>query len=424
MSLQMEMHCRLLIRSVICLCLVGFIAAKCVPERCGSMSVSYAFWINNSDCGYPGFNIICKKSKYTGMFAPFFRAYAAESCNESSIFFQPPNGGPFTISMSNKLLVVGCITFGSYAFKQWGDARCVSTCVSQNDPPNCRYGCCEITLPDNWQWVNFTGGGMFGLRNDTTNIFDDKCGFSTVLEPSTFTQVDNETNLFWGQGRKAYYGLRLNWGISLQNCSMATATANYSCSFNAECLDSPSGQGHVCKCLPGYEGNDYSNGTACTDVDECSNPNLNICVGRLKGGICHNLVGAYNCSCGKGYIGDGLQIGTGCASTNSNSSIIPAIIVFLYALYLEIMVHDFFYFGLKWRRLRRDFKHNCGIRLQKEIASKGGKDFKIFSERELQRASKSYSTELGRGGFGKVYKGKLSDGRELAIKMAVSAPMS
>ncbi|XP_059076360.1 wall-associated receptor kinase 3-like [Cryptomeria japonica] len=343
----------LLIRSVICLCLVGFIAAKCVPERCGSMSVSYAFWINNSDCGYPGFNIICKKSKYTGMFAPFFRAYA-----------------------------------------------------------------------DNWQWVNFTGGGMFGLRNDTTNIFDDKCGFSTVLEPSTFTQVDNETNLFWGQGRKAYYGLRLNWGISLQNCSMATATANYSCSFNAECLDSPSGQGHVCKCLPGYEGNDYSNGTACTDVDECSNPNLNICVGRLKGGICHNLVGAYNCSCGKGYIGDGLQIGTGCASTNSNSSIIPAIIGSL-SSFVGVSLGAFgLFWWFRWRRLRRDFKHNCGIRLQKEIASKGGKDFKIFSERELQRASKSYSTELGRGGFGKVYKGKLSDGRELAIKMAVSAPMS
>ncbi|GLJ24086.1 hypothetical protein SUGI_0459360 [Cryptomeria japonica] len=99
------------------------------------------------------------------------------------------------------------------------------------------------------------------------------------------------------------------------NCSTAEGTADYSCSINAKCMDSPSRRGHVCKCLPGYEGNGYSNGTACTDIDEC----LDDCVEPSKGGVCLNLPGSYNCSCAKkGYTGDGFKNGSVCESESSN----------------------------------------------------------------------------------------------------------
>ncbi|GLJ24321.1 hypothetical protein SUGI_0464050 [Cryptomeria japonica] len=440
-------------RFSIYVCLVGFIAAKCDPETCGLMSLSYPFWVHNSDCGYPGFQIKCKKEKSTGILAPFLpvlldtnnnglestdykimeinytgyliinssslKAWSCEEKESSVRTLQLPPKGPFTISMLNRLVVIGCHTFGAYTYDTWGDVTCVSVCVSQSDPPYCRYGgCCEVNIPDNWKWLNFTGGGVFGLRNHSTNAFDRKCGFSTVLEPSTFTQVDNETNLFWGEGFKASYGLRLNWGIGLQNCSMAKSTADCSCSSNAECMKSPSWMGHVCKCLPGYEGNGYSNGTGCTDVDECISLKLNECVEPLKGGICHNLAGAYNCSCAKGYIGDGYQNGTRCASTNSNyNSIIPAIIGSV-SSFAGVSLGAC---GLFWCLRRRRLRQKLMAELHEEIVSQGGKCLEIFSEKELKRASESYSNKLGEGSFGTVYKGKLRDGRQVAIKKPVLA---
>ncbi|PNX81797.1 putative serine threonine-protein kinase [Trifolium pratense] len=44
------------------------------------------------------------------------------------------------------------------------------------------------------------------------------------------------------------------------------------------------------------------------------------------------------------------------------------------------------------------------------------KAFKIFHHAELERATNHFDTFLGQGGFGKVYYGKLQDGREVAIK--------
>ncbi|GLJ24092.1 hypothetical protein SUGI_0459420 [Cryptomeria japonica] len=132
--------------------------------------------------------------------------------------------------------------------------------------------------------------------------------------------MDNGTNLFWGEGRKADYGLRLSWRIGNHNCSTAKGTAYYYCSINGECLQSPSEKGHVCRCLPGYEGNGYLNGTDCTDIDECSNRSLNACVEPSKGGVCHNFAGSYNCSCAKGYTGDGFM-----CKAESSDAVLPAI---------------------------------------------------------------------------------------------------
>ncbi|GLJ24133.1 hypothetical protein SUGI_0460340 [Cryptomeria japonica] len=438
------------------MCLVGLSAAKCDPEICGSMNVSYPFWIKNSDCGYPGFQIKCRKKRSTGMQAPFFTAYlgnhtdkflpphqyeimkidymgylminstslklqSCETNSSESRIFQPPNGGPFTISMSNKFVVIGCKTFGTYAYGNLGDVRCVSLCKPQSDPPYCRYGCCEVSVPDNSKWFNFTGGGVFRLRNSTTNNYEKKCGFSTILDPSTFTVVDNETSLFWGEGRKAYYGLRLNWSIGSQNCSMVKETANYSCSINAKCIDSPTEKGHVCKCLPGYEGNGYLNGTDCIDIDECSDKTLNMCVGQEEGGICLNLAGSYNCSCAHGYKGDGFTNGKKCLSPQSKTTLISGLIGSISSFIVVSMVACGLFWCLRRRRLKnakeRNFRQNGGLLLQERIASMGGrKGLRIFSERELQIASKNYSIELGKGGFATVYKGVLADGLPVAIK--------
>ena len=156
-----------------------------------------------------------------------------------------------------------------------------------------------------------------------------------------------------------YNGLRVNWGVSGENCTTAKNTSSYSCSKHLKCLLSPSRVGHVCKCLPRYEGNGYFNGTICTGIvfvlvklcvifhnhfshnflkvsydngNECSNINkcknrtLNKCVEPKKGGIRLNLGGSYNCSCAKRYKGDGFQNGTTCSSTRLDVVVLPRIV--------------------------------------------------------------------------------------------------
>ncbi|GLJ24087.1 hypothetical protein SUGI_0459370 [Cryptomeria japonica] len=465
MLLHTRTHGAVVVRFVICVCFVGFTAAKCVPERCGSMKVSYPFWIKNSDCGYPGFNITCMKDESSGIMIPFLPAYngnsstsltltyykimkidymgylnidstslRAWSCKNDTAnlqVFQLPPHGPFAISKSNKFVIVGCYAVGTYKYLKWGEARCVSTCYlrhPQVDPPYCRYGCREITLRDNWKWFNFTGGGSFSLNGS------DECGFSTILDPSTFKVVDNKTNVFWGEDRKPEYGLNLNWGINLQNCSMAKATVNYSCSANVECIDSPSGKGHVCKCLPGYEGNGYSNGTDCIDIDECRKKDLNKCVQASKGGECHYLAGSYNCSCTKGYTGDGFKNGSTCESLKKSDKTIMLAAIGSISAFVGASLGVC---GLVWLVRKRYLKHtrdeffrcNGGFLLERILAEKGkqmeGKKFRKFSENELKSASRGYSNDmkLGTGGSSTVYKGILSNGTPVAIKKFKEIPI-
>lgn len=285
------MHCGVLVRFVICVCLVGFTAAKCVPEKCGDLEVSYPFYIKNPKCGASAeashwdYSIACRKDRDTGMFAPFLEGFGdygrsfrivdidykghliidssfinVSSCNSSSParkYFALSEDSPFFISNANRMVVLGCNTFGTYSYwnvvwnssraAKLGEARCVSLCdqsnkPSQNHPPYCPDGCCELNLPDNWYKINFTAG----LLSDNDNT----CASSILMDPSTIR----------GKGK---YGLSINWGVGIQNCSEANGTSDYSCSIHAECNESPSGVGHVCKCHPGYEGNGYLKGTGC-----------------------------------------------------------------------------------------------------------------------------------------------------------------
>ncbi|XP_057844246.2 putative wall-associated receptor kinase-like 11 [Cryptomeria japonica] len=145
-----------------------------------------------------------------------------------------------------------------------------------------------------------------------------------------------------------------------------------------------------------------------------------MCVEANDGGICHNFVGSYNCSCRKGYKGDGYRNGSRCVSKNSNYlklAITGSVSSFVG---VSIVACGLFWW-LSMRRLKhareKNFRQNGGILFQERIASMGGKEsFRMFSERELEIASNKFSTELGKGGFATVYKGVLVDGMHVAIK--------
>ena len=70
------------------------------------------------------------------------------------------------------------------------------------------------------------------------------------------------------------------------------------CDINAECTNVDGG--FECACNAGFTGS----GETCVDIDECSDPNLNIC---HTDATCSNNDGGFECTCNEGFIGDGLN---------------------------------------------------------------------------------------------------------------------
>ncbi|XP_042971495.1 G-type lectin S-receptor-like serine/threonine-protein kinase CES101 [Carya illinoinensis] len=98
--------------------------------------------------------------------------------------------------------------------------------------------------------------------------------------------------------------------------------------------------------------------------------------------------------------------------------IIVAVVAVLAAVILGCL-----YF-LRKKKLRRDQESNQEVALlfgdTKEASNDGkkGHDVKVFSFPSIVAATENFSTEnkLGQGGFGPVYKGKLPEGQEIAVK--------
>ncbi|KAJ0699627.1 putative protein kinase RLK-Pelle-WAK family [Helianthus annuus] len=81
------------------------------------------------------------------------------------------------------------------------------------------------------------------------------------------------------------------------------------------------------------------------------------------------------------------------------------------------------FFGIRRRKLmnlrEKFFEQNGGVLLKQKINSQGSHEaMTLFSTHQLRKATDNYSQEniIGRGGYGVVYKGVLSDKRAVAIK--------
>nr|GEY77091.1 wall-associated receptor kinase 2-like [Tanacetum cinerariifolium] len=175
------------------------------------------------------------------------------------------------------------------------------------------------------------------------------------------------------------------------------------------------GTGYRCRCLPGYEGNPYI-ANNCTNIDECARPGHG-CLHK-----CADTPGNYTCSCPKNFSGDGKENGTGCTAAES---LIIKISISTSATGIFLLIFfTWLYLGLKKRRLvilrERFFRKNGGIMLQQRISGDGCShdQAKVFTAEELKRATNNYedSRIIGKGGYGTVYKGVLSDNRIVAIK--------
>ncbi|WCJ43472.1 wall-associated kinase 2 [Euphorbia peplus] len=300
---------------------------------------------------------------------------------------------------------------------------CVSYCVALPDVINgsCNgIGCCQTSIPRevfdfDVRVVSFSG------HIDVWNF--NPCSYAFVVEDNAYDFSTLDLADLRGVTK---FPVVLDWTIGNKTCKEAqNEPETYACRNNSICYDSDNGPGYRCNCTDGYEGNPYLR-NGCTDINECRIPGANTCTHG-----CKNLHGSYSCFCPKGHKGDGRNDGTHCIRIQTSHKMAIGLGVGI-GLTVMVVFSSWIYLVLKQRNLiklkEKFFLQNGGVFLQKRLPNPqlNSTEIKIFTAEELKRATNNFdeSTTIGKGGYGTVYKGVLTNKKEVAIKKSILVDQS
>ncbi|XP_078170578.1 wall-associated receptor kinase 2-like [Carex rostrata] len=410
------------------------IALPGCPESCegSDILIPYPFGIG-IDCSLSQeFNIRCNQrgpshglSLIKNINLPLGQARSSRlvtsTCSVTTLIFYSEE--PFRLNTEkNKFTVIGCNTLGylNPRRKSNSSVGCLSSCDSQdihNELGSCSgIGCCQTDIPKG----TITFSPTFDMRFENSEGRNySPCSYAMVVEEAEFQMhpyyITTDALLL------AQMPIVFDWAIGNTTCEDAqTNKSSYACrSDHSVCLNSNSSSGgYLCNCSIGYEGNPYLDG-GCQDIDECANQNP-----CSKPGKCHNLHGNYSCSCPFGWRnnddkqGCHLNVVLVIGMTILLGFVIACSIILLYiAIAKRINLFE----EKKQEKLKKKFfDQNQGSLLQQLMASNvdATQNTRILTLKELEKATNGFDNALilGRGGYGYVYKGILSDQRVVAVK--------
>ncbi|XP_057797247.1 wall-associated receptor kinase-like 8 [Salvia miltiorrhiza] len=440
------------------------------PQKCGKLQFSYPFGVGPKCSMDPSFNIICKKTrnhstpylninkvrmleiveiKQTQIRVKYPYLLAATCYTNTSVY--PHNntrdgfysidltGTQYSMSDKNWLTAIGCedIVAGFGENKNVFAGGCVSYCPTSEPHgfgscPNTENGysagngCCRTPIP---KGTTFLAAQLSDLGGKWLRDKYFPCSYAFVVEKRTLDEsvwlypfsdlnksINSQDDDWVLSGPPPV--VRLDWRVGTENCSEAQKdSSTYACKANTDCVnyDANTDWGYLCSCKPGYHGNPYNEG--CQDINECNSDELNPCDANA---ICTNTIGSVNCSCPKGYNGDGKKNGKGCIPSNMIHVFIGvgSGMGFLLVLSMCILVHIVLRKRRSKMRKEKFFKRNGGLLLQQQTNECTIRKTKLFSAEELEKATDNFNESriLGQGGQGTVYKGMLPDGKIVAIK--------
>ncbi|RZC75830.1 hypothetical protein C5167_001146 [Papaver somniferum] len=431
------------------------------PEKCGNVTIPYPFGISNEGkgggCSIPGvgygYDVNCDSSYDppkpfigTGNFeilsiseteirvsntnhsiAKVCYNIRGDVVRNDSIINTSVQRTSFTFSdRKNRFFLIGCNSVAANkGFDQENrdySSKCISLCESRGKVAegSCSgSGCCQSTIPKGIKSFETRVSGSDN-PNITNFLSFSPCSYAFVGEYEKFNF--SASDLLAVPEDKAI-PIVVDWAIGNKTCEESQRDlTTYACHGNSHCNNSDNSPGYRCTCFDGYKGNPYFS-PGCIDINECEDEKNNPCEGK-----CINTNGSFNCICPAGTQGDGKKDGRGCIRR------VPIIQVTLgigLGLLFLIITSSWVYLVIRKRKLiemerkliemkERFFQQNGGLILQQQLSSNedGAENSKIFTAEELKLATNNYDDSLivGRGGYGIVYKGSLSDNRIVAIK--------
>ncbi|XP_076951805.1 putative wall-associated receptor kinase-like 16 [Bidens hawaiensis] len=328
-----------------------------------------------------------------------------------------------TFSERNKFTVVGCGDFAwltSSTPSRNISTGCMAFCSNLEDVVRDQCsgnGCCQSPIPNDINYF-YTYTKALGNSNEIreSSTFN-PCVYAFVGDAREFkfngSSDLNDTS--FAERIEDSVSLVLDWAIGNLSCPDAKKTRAYACQENSLCVNSTGiSGGYRCICNQGYEGNPYLK-PGCQDINECKDNNIYTCYGD-----CVNTLGSYNCTCPRGFVGDARNA-SGCQHI-VGPRISPALYVII-AFEPQYSLESSFVFGMKKRNLmmlrEKYFEQNGGVLLKQKNNVQGAHEaMTLFSPEDLLKATNGYSQEhiIGRGAYGVVYKGVLSDMRVVAVK--------
>ncbi|KAK7385112.1 hypothetical protein VNO78_30823 [Psophocarpus tetragonolobus] len=407
-------------------------------STCGGVQVPYPFGIGNSSTHNqqpcfldPRFNVTCNNNilqiwdsvTVLNISVPTHEMdvsfWVSRYCDGENYNHPWLKTGKFSVSRKeNKFLAVGCDSYGYldsvYDGKTYSTGcltRCYGNGVSIEDETCSGIGCCQVDIPPRMRDIEVKASIFPNSTEDWRN-----CSYSFVVKNGFYNFSTTHLRRF----PNTTFPLVLDWTVGDKNCSAFKSNRdNYACKENSDCDDKDSDYGYRCICKDGYEGNPY---LGCTDILECTSDKHN-CISKDN---CRETEGSFECFCPEEQFGDGTNDGEGCQSKQSErhdifTKVAIGVGVGLVVLFMGTSSMYLMYQKRKVLKLKEKFfTQNGGMILKQQLYGRedSSQSTTIFSAEQLKKATNNFDENLiiGKGGFGTVFKGCLSNNKIVAIK--------